>query len=113
MIPPAAEPIDSGGPAPSMRPSAVKAAWANRDGGTRYEAGTTLAQRLWSCRALAVAERQRDEAGRAVDLHAHQNAMLALRLGVLQRLDDVARVADRLAADVEDDGADLEAGIGG
>src|SRR5579871_6265218 len=72
-----------------------------------------LSDALRTFHALSVAQRQRDKAGGAVDLHAHQDVVLALGLGGLQRFDDVARVADRLAADVENNGADLEAGIGG
>ena len=40
--------------------------------------------------------------------HPHQNGVLALRLGLIQRAAHIAHVGDRLAADIEDDIAGLE-----
>src|SRR4029077_12312953 len=62
---------------------------------------------------LGIAERQRDEAHAVALLHAQQHLMLALRLGIDQRLAHVADIGDRLAADVEDDGAGLKTLLGG
>src|ERR1700732_2851930 len=62
---------------------------------------------------LRIAERQRHEARGVALLHAHQHLMLALRLGIDQRLAHIADMGDRLAADVEDDGAGLKALLGG
>src|ERR1051326_1221947 len=42
-MPPAAEPIDSSGPAPSMRPSAVNAAWAKSGDGSMAPAIASVA----------------------------------------------------------------------
>src|SRR6202030_2441878 len=61
---------------------------------------------------LGIAERQRDEARSVALLHAHQHLMLALRLGIAQRLAHVADIGDRLAADIEDHGAGLKALLG-
>src|ERR1700680_1674084 len=41
---------------------------------------------------LRIAERQRDEAGGVALLHAHQHLMLALRLGMDQRLQHVPAI---------------------
>src|SRR5690348_4382966 len=91
----------------SVEPAPTWPAGACREtNSTRREAGATVPSA-----ASGGAERHRNDAGRAVGLHAHQHAVLALGLGVLQRLGDVAGIAHCLAADVEDDGADLEAGF--
>src|ERR1700680_2821272 len=62
---------------------------------------------------LRIAERQRHEARGVALLHAQQHLMLALRLGIDQRLAHVADIGDRLAADIEDDGAGLKTLLGG
>ena len=53
--------------------------------------------------SLRTAERHGHEPGRVAHLHAHQNSVLALGLGLFERVAHVANVGDRLAADVQND----------
>src|SRR5580700_11183820 len=92
-------------PSPWVRPPALTGD-AQRRRGRPY---ASLTRR----RTLRIAERQRHEARGVALLHAQQHLMLALRLGIDQRLAHVADIGDRFAADVEDDGAGLKALLGG
>src|SRR5947209_17292808 len=55
-----------------------------------------------------VTDRNRNEAGALVRLHAHQDASLAVALSVRDRLAHIGRRRHRLAVDVENDVAGLE-----
>src|SRR5271155_1592016 len=59
--------------------------------------------------ALGIAERQSHETRALARLHSKQQSVLAFLAGVRELLADIRRVCNRLAADVEDDVADLEA----
>ena len=54
-------------------------------------------------RPYADTERHGHEPGRIAHLHAHENGVLALGLGLCERVAHVPNVGDRFAADVEDD----------
>src|SRR5271169_6177958 len=60
-----------------------------------------------------IAERHGHELGRIAHLHAHQNGVLALGLGLFERVAHVANVSDRLAADVQNDVTSLKTLVGG
>src|SRR4051812_39594357 len=60
----------------------------------------------------ALCKRHRDEARGAAALDPHQNAVLVAVARGVDRLAHVARAADALAADLEDDVAFLEAALG-
>src|SRR5580698_200504 len=75
---------------------------------------TTAAPPRRSLRVICsrLTERHRHKARDVARLHPHQHVVLALRLGLDQRLAYIAGIGDRLAADVENDGAGLEALLG-
>src|SRR5216117_3697272 len=72
-------------------------------------AGVTL--HLVSSPRLALRQRHRHEARRTAALHAHENAVLVVGTGGVDRLAHLAGGADALAGDFENDVAFLEAAL--
>src|SRR5262252_9552321 len=67
-----------------------------------------LTDRLRIC-LLRITKGQGDKPRGIAHLHAHQDLMLALRLGLAQCVADIAGIPNGLAADFENDGAGLKA----
>src|SRR5207237_9981943 len=73
-------------------------------------AGETL--HLISSPRLALRQRHRHEARRTAALHAHENAVLVVGAGGVDRLSYLAGAGDALAGDLKNDVAFLEAALG-